>query len=132
MQTKEMKKKKEQRKIVGTPSITNRESCRNKGYPTPTHEQKSKIRLDDDDITFGICGIGDHHITIFTNCQQHSIIFKVNCAVVIVVPLEARILKREPLLGGRMFEFWMLTGRVALVAIVSHRRTRVGFGLGIV
>jgi hypothetical protein len=33
--------------------------------------------------------------------------------------------------GGRMFEFWMLTGRVALVAIVSHRRTRVGFGLGI-
>ena len=24
--------------------------------------------LDDDDIAFGICGIGHHHITVFTNC----------------------------------------------------------------
>lgn len=86
---------------------------RNKGYPTPTHEQKSKIRLDDDDIAFGISGIGDHHVTIFTNCQQHSIILQVNCAVVIVMTLEALILNRESLLAGRVFEFWVLTGRVA-------------------
>lgn len=69
------KKKKEKKKL----RVQRKTRLRKKG--TYSHSY-------DDDISFGICWVRCHHITILAHSHQHGVIFEVNCAVIVVGSME--------------------------------------------
>lgn len=70
-------------------------SIQKKGKSFVSKKEKTRVRKTctyshsyDDDISFGICWVRCHHITILAHSHQHGVIFEVNCTVIVVGSME--------------------------------------------